>query len=107
MFGGNLRWLEARVDGIEKILDRHMQECMEIARQNLARSGQVAERQEEMMRLQSENTAACIRTAETVRDDMQRTFLRAAWATIGVLIGAVSVLLGAIGVPFHLHGLGG
>ena len=85
----NARWLEARVDGLEKVMDRHMRECADLGRQNAVRI-------DELIKLSNVNASACIDTANQVRDDMQRTFLK-------YMAGAVVILIGALEAMLRLH----
>ena len=89
MFNGSIKWLEARVDGLEKTIDKHMKECADLAREN-------RDQIKELMRLSNENARACIATAEGVRDQMQKTFLK-------YLGGAVLLLVGALEAMLRLH----
>lgn len=90
--GGGLRYLEARVDSLEKLIDSHMRECAEIGRENLRRTEESLRRQDEIMKASGDNARACIDKAESVRNEMQRTFLRVAAATIAILIGAIELM---------------
>lgn len=86
MPGGSHRWLEARVDSLEKTIDRHMQECATLARAN-------ADRIDELIKLSNDNAKACIATAVKVREDMQRTFFKCLGATVLILVGALEAML--------------
>ena len=89
MFGGSVKWLEERVNSLEKTIERHMAECADLGRQN-------RESILELIKLSNDNASACISTANKVRDDMQKAFLK-------YMAGAVVILIGAIEAMARLH----
>ena len=90
---GRLAYVEAEVTSLAGALNRHLDECTEIHRNDRQWQTDVLDRMDN-------NARACIASAEGVRKDLSEKLWRMLWQTLVGVLG-ITLLLAAALLKFH------